>query len=87
MQITKNELNEMIQEVVESKLNEGKVTLKVDNYYEVLESGTNEWMDMEYLGYDSNTKKYIFRISNGSIDYIFMHINKRDLSDMVRDSL
>lgn len=62
--------------------------LKLGTFYEILDLGTNKWVDnFEYIGVDTNTNKYMFRMhEDGTVDkFMFMSLSKPELtSDNIR---
>ena len=65
------------------------VKLKLGEMYQVFDPGMNEWNDeYEYLGFDTNSREYMFRAYDSPVDYFhFVGITKNDLAHSVREGL
>ena len=63
------------------------VKLQVDKMYQVYDPGMDEWQDeYEYLGYDLNSRKHMFRAYDTPGYFVFVGIPASDLKKHVLES-
>ena len=65
------------------------IPLKLGKMYQVLDPGVNEWNDeYEYLGFDTNSREYMFRASDYSPadEFNFVGVTEADLKTDVKPS-
>lgn len=96
----KSEFRKLIREEVRKSISEsgfipvpGKpgnmIPLKLGKMYQILDPGVDEWNDeYEYLGFDTNSREYMFRSSDFSPadEFHFVGIAKSDLASSVKPS-
>jgi len=65
-----------------------KKFLKLGEYYQVYDPGMDEFNDeFEYVGFDINSKEYIFKAYAGPTDlFMFVGVPKSELNTDVRPS-
>lgn len=91
----KTKLNEEVKKLQKMagiiKENEGfdKRFLKLGEYYQVYDPGMDTWNDdYEYLGFDTNSREYMFRTSEGPTNdnFHFVGVPQNELNSDVRPS-
>jgi len=83
--MTKQELQSLIREEIKKTLTEA-VKLKVDKMYQVYDPGMDEWQDeYEYLGFDLNSNKHMFRAYDTPGYFVFVGIPASDLKKHVKE--
>ena len=65
-----------------------KKLLKLGEYYQVYDPGMDVWNDeYEYLGFDVNSREYMFRTFDSPGDYFhFVGVTEKDLASDIRPS-
>jgi hypothetical protein len=84
-----SELRNIIKEEVRRVLKEeSSANLKLGEMYQIYDPGMDTWNDeYEYLGFDVNTKEYMFKAYDAPVDYFrFVGIAKNDLPTSVKPS-
>ena len=96
----KSELQQIIKEEISKVMNESRfipvpekpgnmIPLRLGEMYQIFDPGVNEWNDKyEYLGFDTNSREYMFRSSDFSPadEFHFVGITKSDLASSVKPS-
>jgi len=63
------------------------VPLKLGKMYQILDAGMNEWNDeYEYLGFDTNSREYMFRAFDRADNFHFVGVTEADLKTDVKPS-
>ena len=82
----KSQLQQIIQEEIQKILaEESTVDLKLGEEYQIRDPGENKWKgDYEYLGFDLNLDKYMFRAAGNAGEFYFVGIPQSDLATDVK---
>jgi hypothetical protein len=93
----KSEFRKLIREEVQKSISEsgfipvpGKpgnmIPLRLGKMYQVLDSRSDDAYEYEYLGFDTNSREYMFRSTDGypTDEFHFVGITKSDLASSIK---